>query len=292
MMTVEEIIREVPELSEGVIGLERLNGGLSNLTYKVATPSGSYVLRVNNTQNEFLSLTRASEVDVMKLAYREGFGPRVVASSRPEQYVVTEFLGECRMVAPEDYDEVKGMMIERLRQIHRFEGIARMCSPYHLIDGYLKGAAGLGVREPEGLGTLLRRVESIAHQRSSDKMYTNKYCHNDAFACNMLYDGRMLRVIDWELSGYGDVFFDLAIIPFSGRFTEAQEKEWLQLYFGDYEEEQYLILQDMKFVNMVREAAWGLLYAGLSRSSDHHDFDYYRHAEYAIDRIEQGEYTL
>lgn len=101
----------------------------------------------------------------------------------------------------------------------------------------------------------MQRVEDIAYKRSGDKAYNNKFCHNDSFTCNMIYSNNNLQVIDWELSGYGDVFFSLAIIPFFNRFTKPQEKAWLKLYFGHYEEEQYMILQDMKFMNMVREVA-------------------------------------
>jgi thiamine kinase-like enzyme len=38
----------------------------------------------------------------------------------------------------------------------------------------------------------------------------------------------ILYIIDWEMSGSGDVFFDLATIPFSCKFSEEQEKEWLK----------------------------------------------------------------
>jgi hypothetical protein len=44
-MKIEEIIRYLPELNQDVISYENLNGGLSNLTYKVKTKQRTCVLR-------------------------------------------------------------------------------------------------------------------------------------------------------------------------------------------------------------------------------------------------------
>ncbi|MBD2868605.1 phosphotransferase [Paenibacillus arenilitoris] len=292
-MSIEAIIHEIPQLSQDFVSIERLSGGLCNETYKVRTKHDAYVLRVNGKQNEYLNLTRRSEVEVMKKASRIGMSPSVIAGDQPERYVVTAFV-EGRMPVQEDLRDpaIRVKIMERLKQIHRMEGNGRQCSPYQLIDGYLRGAERLRVKHPAGLGRFLRLAEEIAHRRGGDKAYNGRFCHNDSFLCNMIYTGSDLQVIDWELSGRGDVFFDLAIIPFSSRFAEAEEKAWLKLYFGHYEDEQYAILQDMKMMNMLREVAWGLLYSGLNKASGAHDFDYYTHAEYALERLEQGLYFL
>lgn len=93
----------------------------------------------------------------------------------------------------------------------------------------------------------------------------------------------MQGIVCRRLGGVGDIFFDLAAIPFSNRFTEQQEKNWLQSYFGYYEEEQYAILQDMKYMNMLRECSWGLLYSGLAKGQLNHNFDYYAYAKHVIE---------
>ncbi|WP_169085142.1 choline/ethanolamine kinase family protein [Paenibacillus sp. PL91] len=290
---VEGIIRGVPELNYEFLSFESLNGGLCNQTYKVQTKQSKYVLRINSRQNEYLNLTRSSEVEVMKKANREGFAPKVISSNYPEQFVVTEFI-EGRMLEKDDLKDgrIKEMIMDRLKRVHRMEGQERTSTPYNLIYGYLKGADQFQVKHPEGLSRILHRVEKIAHMRSNDKEYNNKFCHNDSFLCNMIYTGQQLQIIDWELSGVGDVFFELTLIPFTNQFSETDEREWLKLYFGYYEEETFRIFQDMKFVSMVREVAWGMFYSGLTKAESHHDFDYYKFSEYCIQRIEQGIYQL
>jgi thiamine kinase-like enzyme len=232
-------------------------------------------------------------VEVMKKANSEGIAHGVISHDSPEQFVITEFV-EGRMLEKDDLkdDTIKGMIMDRLKVIHRMEGVGRTCSPYDLIHGYLKGADHFQVKHPDGLSRILQRVEKIAHKRSNDKEYNNKFCHNDSFLCNMIYTGDQLQIIDWELSGVGDVFFELTLIPVTNQFSETEEREWLKLYFGYFEEEAFRILQDMKFISMVREVAWGMFYSGLTKGNHHHDFDYYKFAEYCLQRIDQGIYQL
>lgn len=290
---VEDLIHEIPELAREFLGFETLGGGLCNESYKVQTKHKSYVLRINNRQNEYLNLTRSSEIEVMKKAHREGFSPQVIAGDQPEHYVVTEFI-EGRMLDKGDLvdENIKTMIMDRLKIIHRMDGQDRICTPYDLIYGYLKGADSFQVKRPDGLNQLLNRIEKIAYQRSNDKAYNNKFCHNDSFLVNMIYTGDRLQIIDWELSGIGDVFFELTLIPLSNQFSEAEEREWLKLYLGYFEEEAFHTFQDMKYVSMVREVVWGLFYSGLTKDDKHHDFDYYKFAEYCIEQIKQGIYQL
>jgi aminoglycoside phosphotransferase (APT) family kinase protein len=92
---VEEVIRDIPELSHGFLSMEPLRGGLCNQTYRIHTKQSIYVLRINSRQNEYLNLTRRSEVEVMKKAHQEGLAPKVYPTI-PEQYVVTEYIeGRC-----------------------------------------------------------------------------------------------------------------------------------------------------------------------------------------------------
>ncbi|WP_284239690.1 phosphotransferase [Paenibacillus glycanilyticus] len=292
-MEVEDIIRNIPELASEFLSFENLDGGLCNKTFKILTKQKAYVLRINSKQNEYLNLTRHSEIEVMKKAHCDGFSPKVIASDFPEQFVITEFI-EGRMLEKEDLadENIKSMIMHRLKLIHEMEGQDRKCTPYDLIHGYLKGADSFQVKRPDGVNRILDRVEKIAYQRSNDKEYNNKFCHNDSFLCNMIYTGDKLQIIDWELSGIGDIFFELTLIPFTNQFSEAEEREWLKLYFGHFEEDTFRIFQSMKYVSMVREVAWGLFYSGLTKEDKHKEFDYYKFAEYCIERIENGIYQL
>jgi thiamine kinase-like enzyme len=190
----------------------------------------------------------------------------MISSYAPEQFVIIEYI-EGRMLEKDDLknESIKKMIMERLKRIHCLEGHGRTCTPYNLIYGYLKGADPFQVKRPDGLSRILQRVERIAYHRSNDKEFNYKFCHNDSFLCNMIYSNQQLQIIDWELSGVGDVFFELTLIPFTNQFSEADERDWLKLYFGHCEEDAFRIFQDMKFVSVVREVAWGMFYSEITK---------------------------
>jgi thiamine kinase-like enzyme len=280
-MNIEQIIQENSLLKKGLVSYEPLNGGLNNQTFKVITKQKSFVVRINGKQNEYLKVTRNSEVEIMEAASKEGITPKVVIAHQPEKYIVTEFI-DGRMISEDDLNDeiMKKLIIHHLKKIHGMKTTNRSCSPYHFIDRYMDGANELHVKHPDGLLPFLKKAEEIDHKRSYDKQYNGRFCHNDFFTVNMLTSAEQLFIIDWEMAGSGDIFFDLATIPFSSRFSEEREKEWLTLYFGNYEEEQFQILQEMKFMHMVRECAWGMFYSGLDEHKVNHDFDYYKHTLY------------
>lgn len=290
--SIDEIMEAVPLLKNSSAICEVMSGGLSNTTYKVIVKNDQYVVRINGAQNKYLVLTRSSEVDVMNSANQQGLAPKVVDRTDAERYIMTAFI-EGRMVTDEDLQDnrIQRLIINQLKQVHNMQDHGRQCSPHHLIFSYLKGAEQLGVQFPDGLAPLLHRVEEISHKRSSDKRYNHRFCHNDFFACNLIYTKPQLQIIDWELSGSGDVFFDLATIPFSSSMSTEQEKEWLALYFGFYEDELFMTLQDMKFMSMVRTCAWGIFFSGLD-SSRTNPFDYYGHSLRMIERMQAGVYHL
>lgn len=288
-MFIEEIIQGNPLLNNGFVSLEPLNGGLNNQTFKVITEKKSFVVRINGKQNEYLNVTRSSEVEIMKKAAREGFAPKVITAHNQGRYVVTEFI-DGQMISSDDLntEHSKKLIISHLKKIHAMKDNERQCSPYHFIERYISGADELNVKHPKGLSPFLKKAEVIAQKRSDDKQFTGRFCHNDYFTVNMISSGPLLYIIDWEMSGSGDIFFDLATIPFSCRFSEEQEKEWLKLYFETYEEEQFQILQELKFMHMVRECAWGMFYSGIDEKKVNHDFNYYKHTLYVLERLQRG----
>lgn len=294
-MEIEQLLRQLSIFDNKEVLHEPLNGGFANQTYKLTCEGKCYVLRHFGQQTDYLHLPRASEIDATRAMNPKVNSQNVLYFDPSEEYVLLEYING-RQVASEDLLDSRmcRLILSHLKKIHDHEDPillkTRQCSPYHLVESYLKGADQLNVKRPEGMSLLLQKMNDIANSRRSDTRYTNKFCHNDYYTFNLIWSSQnqTLHVIDWELCGAGDVFFDLATIPFTNGFTPMQEKQWLTMYFGDYEEEQYAILQDMKFMNMMRECSWGLLHSGLVQQSVNHSFDYYKHAERVIDRLQRG----
>lgn len=292
MKMIEEIIPHI-HMWQGVedIAYEPLNGGFANHTYKVIAAGEAYVLRINSNQHEYLGLDRVRENEVMAKASELGIAPKVYLEESTREYLITRFMPGHALTQEEIHDpNMLLRVVDNLKKIHGLKEIKRRSSLFDLIDNYLKGANELKVIWPDELKGFLERVEQIRADRSRTAIET--YCHNDYFTFNMIYDGQELKVIDWELSGYGDGFFDLATLSYSNKFSQEEEKFLLKSYFGFFEEEQLTTLHDMKFVCMVREAAWAMLYSGLKLNVVNQPMDYYAFVLYVMKRLREGFVTL
>ncbi|MGG7078595.1 phosphotransferase [Clostridium sardiniense] len=295
MDNIDIILKNIPKWS-GIEGItyEPLNGGLSNVTYKVKVDNKFYVLRINSNQNEYLDLSREEEQNAIIEASKLGIAPNVFSTANKKDFLITEFI-EGKSIETEKMHnpELIKNVTETLLKIHSLKGIERKSSPFDLIRGYLNGAQELKVVFPDRLYKYLERMEKIELQRSKDKENINKYCHNDYHtAYNMILNEEKLTVIDWELSGIGDVFFDLATISSDNRFSIEEDKILLESYFGVFDKEKLNTLNDMKFICMLREIAWALMHEGMNIERVNFNMNYYEFANHVLDRLNQGLVTL
>ncbi len=289
-MSINDIIATDPLLcnKEG-IQYEPLNGGYSNETYIVRVGENKYVIKINFSQNEYLNLTRQTELEAQSMAAAMGIAPKVLSDLHQSAYSISEFINGHLM----EHDEIvkKENIItiaSALLKVHSMKGINRINSAFDLINGYVKGIEKFNIILPEGYHDILAQTEVIRRKRSLDTVNNNKYCHNDILGNNLLFDGTKVTVIDWELSGIGDPYMDLASLPYSNNFSEEEDKLLLESYFGYYEDEMLLNLKDLRYVGLVREVVWSFFYAGLNRKSINHDFDYYGAGCYVLDRLKKG----
>jgi thiamine kinase-like enzyme len=284
--TIETILSTIPAWQSASISHEPLGGGFTNDTYKVAVDDATYVVRINGTQNHFLGLSRALEIQAIERAYAMGVTPRVFKLGSPDEVLITEYLPDGQ-VKPEESHSPQFIiqLATLLKKIHSIEGIARHNNPFEMIERYITSAESLGVSKPEGFATHLTRMNEIAQQRSGA---VEKYCHNDIFTFNLLWDEGQLRAIDWELSGYGDVFFELSVMAYSNNYTTAEERQLLTAYFGEYDDEMQCILKDMRYVSLIREVAWAMLMTAIVQDPLNHSMDYVGFQKQVIERLDGG----
>ena len=292
MHNVESILGKIKLFNgAGQLTCEPLNGGYSNHTYKVTADGKNYVLRVNGGQNSFLKLSRAGEISALQQA--SGCAPKVYGDENFEEYLVTEFCPGHLVTreeahTPEIILEYTGL----LKRIHSIQGVSRECSPFYLIRSYMEGAAHHKVVIPDGFMEYFKKADEIERQSASTSQYTKRYCHNDIYNINTLNDNGTLTAIDWELSGVGDIFFDLATISYSNNYSPEEDGLLLQGYFGTIEPEHRIYLHSMKYMNMLRDITWGLLHSAINQSAVNHNFDNYGFAVGMFERLKAGLVTM
>lgn len=292
-MKIEDIIQTDPLFHNQKLTHAPLNGGFSNETHLVTCDGQNYVVKINYEQNEYLHLTRKTELQAQSIAASMGIAPRVLSDCNVKDYSISEFI-EGQLITGDEIlqEDNLSQFSTILRNIHSIKGVDRTCSAFDLIDGYVQGIAKFKVKEPDGYTDILKMTEKIRDLRNKDKANNHKYCHNDLLTLNLLYKEPKITVIDWEISGMGDPYMDLATLPYSNRFSEEKERFLLSSYFGYYEDEMLMILSNMKYIGMVREVVWALFHEGLHQKSINHDINYYETACYSLDRIKKGYNTL
>jgi thiamine kinase-like enzyme len=284
--TIETILESIPAWQSTLILNEPLHGGLTNDTYKVLVGNSVYVVRINGTQNLFLGLNRTLEQQAIEQAYALGIAPQVFRLGNPEEVLITGYLPGGQVTHDDAHtvrfiNELAGL----LKKAHSIEGVARYNNPFTMIDRYITSAESLGVSRLETLAPHLHRMNEIARQYNCEN---KMYCHNDIFVHNLLWDEGHLRAIDWELSGYGDEYFELASIACSEHYTPSEECQLLGAYFGEYDDEMQHRLQAMRYVGLIREIALAMLMVAIVNDPVNHTMDYVGFQKYVIDRLDAG----
>ena len=90
-------------------------------------------------------------------------------------------------------------------------------------------------------------------------------CHNDLNTSNILYCSNLVYLIDFEFSGMGDVFFDLATI--SWFLKDKLQDELIKSYFGYCNIELKNKLKNYLFVVKLWNATWSYVKSINSKSS-------------------------
>ena len=295
-MQIESVIRQIPAWrNAGAIRHERLAGGYSNVVHKVFVGDKAYAVRINGDQHRFLELNFEDEVAVMSLAAEDGISPPVLAVANRSDVLITDFIDGGALSGESAKDPRMLTRITRLlKRIHRLPYTGhRRSTPFSLTRGYLRGIAELGLACPPDLAGFLVEMDRIEAERKKDPSYGKHYCHNDPFTHNLLQDeDGELKIIDWELSGLGDIWFDLATVSFSCGFDRRLDTTLLEAYFGHCDQPQLQTMHDMKFVCMVREIGWALMHTALELNRPNPGPGYLDFAHSVLNRLKQGLVTL
>jgi thiamine kinase-like enzyme len=256
---------------------EPLGGGVTNTNFVVAVDGERFVVRLPAADSELLGIDRESELAAGRLAASLGVGPEIVATDAPSGAVVTRFLGG-HHVTPEELGRTPLLegVAAVLRRVHHAGRVRAVFDHFAVVARYAETARARGARPPFDLPAataLLGRIEEARPFRPS------VLGHNDLLNGNLLLvDGR-IRLIDWEYSGMGDPFFDLANFSSNHDLDDEGDRALLAAYWGEAGPARVAALGLLKLVSELREAMWGVVQTAISRLDE--DFESYavRHAE-------------
>jgi thiamine kinase-like enzyme len=209
-----------PEALACVPGLEsgerpkycrRLRGGTVNEVWRIETPQGRFVLRLDGAKWRRPGVERTRERALHLLAATAGLAPQLVAARPRQGVLVTEFLDGRIWSARQCRSSVSLTRLgERLAQLHALAAppISRF-DPFAVAQAYAALAPrGAGTRsDPQPVLQRLGRVLQQLHRRSSAR----SIIHGDLVHTNIL-EGRALWLLDWEYAQVAEPLFDVACL--------------------------------------------------------------------------------
>lgn len=271
---LNSLLKEVFPESSYEIKADFQKDGLTNQNYKVNVDHCEYIVRLARRNSYELGIDRQAEYAAMKAAADIGVGADIVYFSTETGNMITRYINGAKW---EDKDTALPENLKRIadvmKQIHKLPAISFSFSPYQDIYDRIDFAHNNNLGLPEDINNLVLKMENIQKERQKKPASYLGLCHNDPFPNNFL-DTATLRLIDWEYSGMGDIFFDLAIICMP--YTQEQKEEFLIYYFGECNEEKLAGLEQMSYVVTL----WNALWAVLQRKLADGDTDYKGIADY------------
>jgi thiamine kinase-like enzyme len=211
MNPIESVVSRIPEWHGKEVEIHELSGGLTNHNYRVVVGGNSYVVRIPGTGSELLAIDRNNEYQNSLTASRTGVGPQVIHYLEDESVMVLEFIEGTTMsnAALQSPDAIRRVAAS-LRKLHGGPRFVNTFNMFRVMDGYRRIVKERDVRVPAGYPTeappAAEKIE-IAVNVHPLPLFP---CHNDLLAENLIDDGVMMRIIDYELAGNDDPCFELA----------------------------------------------------------------------------------
>ena len=247
-----------------LLGGERCNNavlsplsGRTNENYLVSLAGDvveHYVLRVGSPYTAVLGIDRKIEHAILMEASAKGIAPAVIAALPSDGHLLTKFVEGSRVSARtfESPDKVR-KVAELLKDVHALtpkqtndmsERIRNYCSTTERVY-------------PAQAARLLRELSDLEQsaQEYRENYQLTRLCHNDLVRANFIDRGSMI-LLDWEYSGDGDLFFDLATVSAEFGFRPSQDELLIQAYFPEPPIGWREHLRTMKQIFLCREIAW------------------------------------
>ncbi|HJT86764.1 MAG TPA: hypothetical protein VJ732_02885 [Bryobacteraceae bacterium] len=204
----------------------------SNRAFRIVVRGSAYLLRINTRAGDM-----ARHFQCMQAAAEAGLAPRVRYTSTEDRISLTDFVE----TAPFPAEDALRRVPAALRRLHALPPFP--ASPFNTTCTFLlnQGRALDGFLQQFRAARLLPEAdieELLGHYAKVAAVYSAldpdpAPSHNDLFKPdNILFDGSRVWLVDWEAAFQNDRYADLAAAANLLAANEAEEKIYLQEYFG------------------------------------------------------------
>ncbi|HLQ13441.1 MAG TPA: phosphotransferase [Steroidobacteraceae bacterium] len=204
----------VPGLESGAapLRLERLHGGSVNDSWRVETPAGRFVLRLDGAEWRRPGVNRARERVLHAAAAQAGLAPALIAQSVAAGALVSTYVdghdwSEADFAVPAQLERL-GERLQRLHSLPVPPGLSQF-DPQSCARDYLRRLApGVGARA--GAAAVVDRVGEAA-ATVAGAAASACIIHGDLAPGN-LREGACLWLLDWEYAQLAHPDYDVACL--------------------------------------------------------------------------------
>ena len=274
MSRVDEAVERISVWRGQKPAVSSLSGGLTNENFLVETGGQRYVMRIPGASTELLSIDRENEVHNTKAAATTGIGPRVLEHIPELDVMVLEFIPGPTMSAQTLQSErMAQRMAASFRRLHSAPPFRKNFNMFRLIEYYLRIVDEHHATIPGDYRKRLPLVAEIERAVEAGRL-PSVSCHNDLLCENFIDDGKLLRIVDYELSGNNDPCFDLGNTAQEATFSDELRAALCEAYFGRLDPQQLARMNLFALMSDVGWTLWGAIQAKISTLA--FDFtDYY-----------------
>jgi thiamine kinase-like enzyme len=235
--------------------IRELTGELAaNPVFRIVMRGSALLLRINMRAGDL-----ARHYTCMKAAAEAGVAPRVWYTSVEDRISITDFVDPARFPVSEALVRIPAAL-RTLHALPPFPGV-----PNHIntscmflihkgpaLDGFIQKFQASNILPKTESEELFARYAQVAeaYPHHAPEMVSS---HNDLFKPdNMLFDGRRLWLVDWEAAFLNDRYADLAVAANLVVTNEAEERAYLQEYFGkppdEYQLARFFLMQQLAHI--------------------------------------------
>ncbi|HRH50141.1 MAG TPA: choline/ethanolamine kinase family protein [Panacibacter sp.] len=217
-----ELRKKIPALADAT-NIVALEGGLTNINYRVETPSGIYVMRVSDKATHLLGINRENESVNTARAHKSGVGAAMIDFLSNEKVLVISWI-EAKTLHAADFQKQPELLLSianALKKLHTgptFQGnfyfpLVRkkylntvLENRYFIPDQYLS------------LEPLILELEKILASNPEELVP----CNNDLLAENFMDDGKKIWIIDYEYAGQNEASFEIGNLASESALSDEQ----------------------------------------------------------------------
>jgi aminoglycoside phosphotransferase (APT) family kinase protein len=222
------------ELRQPTTTITKLAAGLSDAgVYRVDADQGAFVLKVSTDAEPLADWQR--KLGVQRLAADDGLAPAVVHADADRRAVLSAFVLDRSFMAQYGNPQTCSAAVEQLgRTVRRIHVLSLpLSSPF--LDprdflATLRSSIGAGFALPTFVRDAIDRGLSEPPPVRERPLVLS---HNDLNPSNLVYDGANLLILDWDVAGANDPFYDLAVLSIFLRMDRVLCLALLSAYDGE-----------------------------------------------------------